>query len=252
MLRRVLFFTALLCLVVGAQVAYAIPDLQLYIEGATYDTASQTWVTNSSSFRLWVIGNTGAIGTITDVHLAVAFMTSENSGGANVSLTPTTAGGTGSYNGYTDPSTPPAPTLDYTSADGQIPTLDDGSSLPAHGIYGTGVSFYRYTLGDMTLFDSPIGDFTNSGGTGIPTPSSTNQAQINAYDVVVTGFASGVHFDAFNHIAAANGGSRYIFAPFSHDAGSGGTGGTGGSAPEPGTLMLLGTGLVGLMASRKK
>lgn len=33
---------------------------------------------------------------------------------------------------------------------------------------------------------------------------------------------------------------------------SGSTGGSSGSAPEPGTLMLLGTGLVGLMASRKK
>jgi len=83
MIRRVLLFTALLCLVVGAQVAYAIPELQLYIEGATYDTGSATWVfSGSGTFRLWVIGNiNGPGGTgglpIQDVKLAAAVATSE-------------------------------------------------------------------------------------------------------------------------------------------------------------------------------
>jgi len=122
MIQKVLLLSALLCLALGVATAMAEPVLQLYIEGATYDTSTETWVTNSSSFRLWVIGNItggGGAGEITDVHLAVAFMTSENTGGAGVTLTPTTAGGAAmSYgsapNGpYTDTSTPGAPTFDF-------------------------------------------------------------------------------------------------------------------------------------------
>src|SRR3990167_776293 len=45
--------------------AYALPILQLYVEGATYDTTTQTWVVSDSEFTLWVIGNTGQKGEIT-------------------------------------------------------------------------------------------------------------------------------------------------------------------------------------------
>ena len=37
------------------QPACAVPDLQLYVEGATYDPQTETWVTASNSFTLQVL-----------------------------------------------------------------------------------------------------------------------------------------------------------------------------------------------------
>src|SRR5678816_3675014 len=60
-----------------AREAAAVPELQIYIEGATYDSASETWVaTSTSPFRLWVIGNVageGGKGPLYDVKLAAAY-----------------------------------------------------------------------------------------------------------------------------------------------------------------------------------
>jgi len=55
---------ALGLLVAMGSAAHAVPALQLYIEGATYDTDSESWVVSSTDFRLWVIGDVGHTGTI--------------------------------------------------------------------------------------------------------------------------------------------------------------------------------------------
>lgn len=229
MLRRVVLFTALLCGVVAMGTAQALPNLQLYIEGATYDSGTETWVTTSDNFKLWVIGDADAGAGILDVSLTAAYLTGES---GTITLTSTTTGG---FGGFTDPSTPVAPSVTIlASADGAVPVLGDGSSLPTHGIFGPGTSFRQWSLGDFTLLDSPLGDFQ----TTVPSPSGTKFGQINAYDVAVTGFSQ-LHFDAFDHI---EGSTHSSFAPFSHDAGT--------SVPEPTTLLLFGGGLMGLVASR--
>ena len=74
---------------VGAFVgsAMAIPALQLYIEGATYDDNTETWVlSGEDDFKLWVIGDVGSYGTISDVKLAGAVATSELGGGSSIRL----------------------------------------------------------------------------------------------------------------------------------------------------------------------
>lgn len=228
MKKQILMTVAALLLSVAS--AYALPTLQLYVVGGTYDS-TETWVTSSNQFDLWVIGS-GDDEPITDVFLSAAFKTGES---GTITLTPTTAAPA-----LTDPSTPSAPTAGPSGV-GTQPLLGDGSALPSHGVYGAGTSWISFSLGDFTLKDSLIGDFITSF------PSTLNkEGQVNAYTVDITGFASGVHFDVYDHIAGGND-VLYINAPFSHDAGGGGN-----PVPEPGTMMLLGVGFLGLAIYGKR
>jgi hypothetical protein len=228
-MKSITLILALFLVLLSATVSSAIPALQIYLEGATYDTTSETWVLNTSSdtFTLWVLGDISHYGSISDVKLAAAVATSELSGGS-IALASTTA------SGITDPSTPVGPVFNVISADGAVPTLGDGSPLAPHGIYGAGTSFFEWSLGDFTLIDSPIGDFI----TAYPT-SFSDMGQINAYNVTASGFTS-IHFDAYDHFIAGNSGKyKYDFAPFSHD-------GEGNQVPEPSALWLVGMGLLGM------
>ena len=215
-------------IVCGVDRATALPTLQLYIEGATYDPTNETWVIGKSEFVLWVIGDVQSYGTIYDVKLAAA-VRSDDSG--TISLTRTTT------SLVYDPSIPPnpTPTENFPSPDGAVPIMRDGSPLPSHGIYGPGVKFYEWFLGDFALIDSPIGDFTNGFPTEFP-----KYGQINAYIVTVSGF-SWVHFDAYGYIVKPNPGEQSVFAPFSHDA---------EYTPEPAAFVLLLLGSV-LLLRRK-
>ena len=221
MKKNILMTVAALALI--ATQAFAIPNLQLYIPGATY--VGETWVTTSNQFELWVIGN-AKFQPIEDVYLAAAYVTGET---GTIAITP--VGG----------STPLA--LSLSGADGTVPLLGDGSGLAPHDPWGPGTSWFSYFLGDFTSDADTIHDYTD--GT-----SDTGTGQINKYNVDITGYASGLHFDAYDHIETGNH-TRYIFAPFSHDGES--TGGeTTTPVPEPGTVMLLGAGFLSLAIYAKR
>jgi hypothetical protein len=228
--RKLLLAFAIVAL--WAAPALAIPEIQLYVEGASFDASTQTWVTNSDNFKLWVIGNVGAKGTIFDIHIAAAYLTGEV---GTITLTSTTT------SLLADGSTPQDPTVNASvGADGTTPVMDDGSDLPSHGTYGAGTSFKQFDLGDFTLTDSPVGDFSGA----LPFPNTfPSSGQINAYDVSITGYSM-VHFDAFNHIAAKNQ-VMSLKAPFSHDANT-------TAVPEPASLLLLGLGIGGSALLRKR
>jgi hypothetical protein len=241
--------TALAFVLVAASAAHAIPELQLYIEGATYDNISESWVWDgilgTDPIRLWVIGNVrgpGGHGPISHVKLSAVYF---NTGYVpTITLTPTTAGGTGSYGGFTDPSVPLAPVKTFPGHNiaGGTPTLSDGTHLASHGEYGDGRAWQEWELGNFTLRDSPVGDFIYD----FPTTLYPGTAQINVYDVSISEYdfaraGEYIHFDAYNSVEAGNH-ARSIFAPFSHDA----------TIPEPGTLALVGIGLAGLGARMRR
>jgi hypothetical protein len=258
MKKKALLFVVCVCfgVVALAPAAFAIPVLQLYIEGAVYNPDTETWdytPTGSDPIILWVIGDVGSYGSIVDVKLSAAVDTSEI-GGSSISLTSTTV-----TSGFTtddgvavvDPSTPIAPTAtaNSPSGDGDVPKLGDGTDLPKHGIYGmAGTSFFEWSLGDFTLTDSPIGDYTQGGCPGDPddvtATCADSSGQINAYELTIEGFSGGVHFDAYDHIVVDNH-AQFKFAPFSHDA----------FVPEPSTVSLLVVGglflVVGVIVRRK-
>lgn len=208
------------------------PLLQLYLEGATYDTDTDTWVlappgsSNGQPLRLWAIGNVASTpeDKIEGVRLSIAYDRSWREGGNDLTFTftPSTTGG---YGGYCDPSTPNNnnPTFLQYGAENTRPVLGDGTPLPWHGIFGPDTVWQEFALGDFTLIDSPIGDFINVFPT-IPTvnPNSTRRGQINVYEITVlwTGGVSAhgaeIHFDLYNHYEGKNH-IKARFAPFSHD-----------------------------------
>lgn len=226
--------------VLTASSAFAFPELQIYIEGASYDDLTQTWTLESTgSLRLWAIADVGAKGPILDVKLSIAYASG---------LTPTfglTGSTTGGYNGFGDPSAASNPTFSQTVTDGSSPVLGDGADLPSHGIYGEGTSWTEYKLGDFTLTDSYIADF--SGATDTPVPHASKIGQINVYDIDFSGVAAGTafHFDLYDHYYNRNENAVYVKAPFSHD-------GETTAVPEPGTLALLGMGAAGLATRLRK
>ena len=220
------FLTAALLAAISPSVE-AEPVLQLYLEGAEYDSSTESWTlspTGSSAgdpFRLWVIGWTKKWRPISNVRVAAAY--DESWGQLQITLTPTT---TGDLGGFTDPSIADAdldtpgiqgPEFLQFVTDGSVPVLGDGRNLPNHGEYGDGIVWQEFGLGDFQLLDSPIADFIDS----FPDPAKANQAQINVYDVTILaedgGSAHGarVHFDAYDTVTSRQ---RGVFAPFSHDA----------------------------------
>jgi hypothetical protein len=253
MKKKGLLFMVFVCIGVLtlAPAAFAIPALQLYIEGAEYNTFTETWVVSPTTdpLILWVLGDVGHYGTIRDVHLYAAVDTTEYMDGGTIALTETTVtGGFTAADGtvVVDPSTSPVPTPtgNFPSSDGQLPVMGDGATLPPHGEYGAGISFFEWALGDFTLTDSPIGDYTQGGCPDtITADCAASDGQINAYEVDFDGFTK-IHFDASDEIFIDNH-YQVRFAPFSHDA----------EIPEPSTAALLVVGglfmVVGVIVRRK-
>ena len=253
-----------LALVCGtAQQARAEAELQLYLEGATYDYDTESWFLEEASdgssqpVRLWAIGNVGAKGTIEAVRLAVAYEAwcdvEYGDPDAYDPMVPLRfVGSTTNHSGFLDDSTPGEPSFIQQVTDGSVPQLGDLGELgdlPSHGEYGEGIVWQEFLLGDFTETNSPIADFIGT----FPEPTD-KEGQINVYEIWVDADTSlhglSLHFDLYNHYEGNNK-AKAVFAPFSHDAD-----GTATYIPAPpayvGLISMALMGLVGYVWQKRR
>jgi hypothetical protein len=217
MKRAMLILSAMAVLALG-QPVLAIPSLQTFIPSASWDAATQTWVTTSGTFELWVIAANTASKPLYDLTLVGALASDQ------------------------DPVTD-ALTIDGSPVNdfeyGTPPSWGESSGdYPPHGVYPT------------NYFELSIASLVNTA------PDTVHNMQPGSYDDMamgkifkfqVTTSYDWLHFDSYGFLRESDG--QFKFSPNSHDSERRIP--PPPSVPEPGTMLLFGSALALAGAVRK-
>lgn len=244
----------------GVSFGHAVPTLQLDIGGGTYDWSSETMVANGSPFTLYALltpDNDSGLGST--YYISAAVVPKFGPSGSNL--------GSFTFN---------AATIDVTAdmTYGVPPLHDvdggivDSQDLSDHGIFDTYFTEFAFQF-DSALTTQTYDAQKNSGG--LVGTGTGSYYQAFSIDTSGIDYPYVIHFDLYQTSATResilecvewkNGKcktSQVIGdmitdwdiiekAPFSHDAQS------SNQVPEPTTMLLFGTGLIGLagLARRK-
>lgn len=232
-----------------ASPAFAIPSLQLDIQGGVWDPVTQTVIATSDSFRVYayLIPASGAL--LTDNYFISA------------AVVPRTGPADAALGSFTFNSTNINVTSDMYFGDPPVESIDrmqprDPGDLPTHGIFETYFSEFRFAFNSANR--ATAYNTQDTPGVG-PTVNSSGTMYFAAFDVDVASLAQdhAIHFDLYDEsiltklVCTGTGRNKTCtstttdidvnsFAPFSHDAQSG----SRRQVPEPSSLVLAGLGLV--------
>jgi hypothetical protein len=212
----------------------AIPLLQLDIFGGSYNSSTETVVSNGDVFTLY------------------AYLDSKNNPSLNgyflsAALTPQVGSAGGMLGSFKVDGNVINATSDMIYGTPPIDVAENNLDLASHDIFDT---YYReFAFNFDSNNTAAAANSEDNPGDG---PQAGTGMYYQAFSIDTSSLADGyeIHFDLYN-ITTNKKGKLTVdkFAPFSHDAESLG-GGT--PVPEPSTILLFGAGLAGLAGVSRK